>query len=50
MEHLLFEVGFPQEADNMQCGVRTQQMCLGNWVLSMSTSVSPNNAVCLTGG
>lgn len=49
MEHLS-EVGFPQEADLMQCGVRTGQMCLGNWVLSMSISVSPSSAVCLMGG
>lgn len=49
MEHFLSEVGFPQEADLMQCGVSTGQTCLGNWVLSPPRSVSPSSAVCLTG-
>lgn len=49
MEHFLSEAGFPREADLMQCGVKTGQTCLGNWVLSPSRSVSPSSAVCLTG-
>lgn len=38
--HLLSEVGFPQEGDLMQCGLKTGQMCLGNWMLSKSMCVT----------
>lgn len=50
MEHLMSEAGFPQEANFMQCGIRTGQMCLTHWVPSASIGVTPSNAVCLTGG